>query len=589
MLRCEEGIELSLDCRDEDRCHEEQGGFCGSCGDGVVQLSLNEQCDDANTDDLDDCTTLCTIPRCGDGIQHNNEECDDGNNEPFDGCNPQCRPAVCGDLNFESPEECEDGCQQGLPGVCEPGIDDGDGCEFDCTISPCFDNDPLTGDNCPNFNCGNGVIEAGEECDDQNLNNFDGCSPTCRLPVCGDGILERPAGEQCDDGNNQNGDNCSSLCQLPSCGDGAINALEQCDDGNNSNGDACDNNCTFPSCGNGEAAPNELCLLGSTLDLQTRLALNVVLQDINGDGNLDLLNTNLDDLYVSLRLGDGGGFFSPPQLIGMNLPAMRSLFIADFDGDGLQDLAVGGEQDGLFISLRLGLPNVSFAPPLAEEHFGQVSFNLTGGAAGDIDGDGDDDAVCPGGIFLGGAAPLESTAPLSLNGAPVLLDVEQDGDLDILVGAFDGLQVLLNNGVGVFSFPIQLSAQPFGRLEIADLNQDTFSDVLSANSSGLIAMLGNGDGTFQAPVVSLVEGGTGAADTGDINGDGVLDAALVAESGVLLVYVGNGDGSFQAPASFLIDGLPQDVAVGDLDGDGFAEVVTADADFGTMTLFRKGF
>jgi cysteine-rich repeat protein len=61
--------------------------------------------------------------------------------------------------------------------------------------------------------CGNGVIEAGEQCDDGNTANGDGCSSTCAIePVCGNGIVQ--AGEECDDGNTTSGDGCSSTCQL---------------------------------------------------------------------------------------------------------------------------------------------------------------------------------------------------------------------------------------------------------------------------------------------------------------------------------------------------------------------------------------
>ena len=67
-------------------------------------------------------------------------------------------------------------------------------------------------------------------------------------PCCGDGHLD--AGEQCDDGNTSNGDGCSATCTTeapppppPSCGDGHVDAGEQCDDGNTANGDGCSSTC----------------------------------------------------------------------------------------------------------------------------------------------------------------------------------------------------------------------------------------------------------------------------------------------------------------------------------------------------------
>ena len=58
--------------------------------------------------------------------------------------------------------------------------------------------------------CGDGVVSGGEECDDGNNIDGDGCQGNCQNPVCGDGILD--AGEECDDGNVVDGDKCSATC-----------------------------------------------------------------------------------------------------------------------------------------------------------------------------------------------------------------------------------------------------------------------------------------------------------------------------------------------------------------------------------------
>ncbi|MFC1608550.1 SdrD B-like domain-containing protein [Patescibacteria group bacterium] len=64
-------------------------------------------------------------------------------------------------------------------------------------------------------------------------------------PFCGDGNVD--AGEQCDDGNNANGDGCSVTCTIekttPYCGDGNVDESEKCDDGNNVDGDGCSATC----------------------------------------------------------------------------------------------------------------------------------------------------------------------------------------------------------------------------------------------------------------------------------------------------------------------------------------------------------
>jgi cysteine-rich repeat protein len=62
-------------------------------------------------------------------------------------------------------------------------------------------------------NCGNGSLDAGEECDDGNTTSGDGCSNLCvNESLCGNGSVD--GGEQCDDGNLVNGDGCSDLCTV---------------------------------------------------------------------------------------------------------------------------------------------------------------------------------------------------------------------------------------------------------------------------------------------------------------------------------------------------------------------------------------
>ena len=60
--------------------------------------------------------------------------------------------------------------------------------------------------------CGDGTTDPGEECDDGNISNNDGCSSNCLIEFCGDGIRQSNLGEECDDGNNTDGDGCSATC-----------------------------------------------------------------------------------------------------------------------------------------------------------------------------------------------------------------------------------------------------------------------------------------------------------------------------------------------------------------------------------------
>ncbi|MEZ4380841.1 MAG: DUF4215 domain-containing protein [Nannocystaceae bacterium] len=97
--------------------------------------------------------------------------------------------------------------------------------------------------------CGDGVVEGDEACDDGDADNTDACLDTCVAARCGDGYVG--PGEACDDGNQVDDDACSNSCALASCGDGVVQGAEACDDGNADDTDACLSTCVAASCGDG--------------------------------------------------------------------------------------------------------------------------------------------------------------------------------------------------------------------------------------------------------------------------------------------------------------------------------------------------
>ena len=143
---------------------------------------------------------------------------DTSTGEPTTGPGP-----ACGDGTVDAGEDCDD------------GADNAD--DASCTSA------------CKMAACGDGQVQAGVEgCDDGNQVDDDACSDACALASCGDGEVQ--AGEACDDGNQSLTDECLSTCVLASCGDGALQAgVELCDDGNPDEADACLNSCVPAKCG----------------------------------------------------------------------------------------------------------------------------------------------------------------------------------------------------------------------------------------------------------------------------------------------------------------------------------------------------
>ncbi|MCA9710887.1 MAG: DUF4215 domain-containing protein, partial [Myxococcales bacterium] len=101
--------------------------------------------------------------------------------------------------------------------------------------------------------CGNGVVEGDEQCDDGMANADDAaCTTTCTAATCGDGLVWADM-EECDDANAVDDDECGNDCQIPGfCGDGEVEGDEQCDDGDaNARDGACKPDCTAATCGDG--------------------------------------------------------------------------------------------------------------------------------------------------------------------------------------------------------------------------------------------------------------------------------------------------------------------------------------------------
>ena len=81
--------------------------------------------------------------------------------------------------------------------------------------------------------CGDGVVEGAEQCDDGNKADGDYCAADCSSITgsCGDNAMQ--PNEACDDGNTAAGDYCAADCGsvTGACGDGVVQLSETCDDG----------------------------------------------------------------------------------------------------------------------------------------------------------------------------------------------------------------------------------------------------------------------------------------------------------------------------------------------------------------------
>ncbi len=191
------------------------------------------------------------------------------------------------------------------------------------------------------------------------------------------------------------------------------------------------------------------------------------------------------------------------------------------------------------------------------------------------------------------AYPVGSTADRSYSG--VLVDMDRDGDLDIVVSNDepDPKLVHLNDGHGRFEV-----GSTFGRpdwstrhVEVADLNGDALPDVVLANRSGgesgwSYICFGVEGGRFAEECVGFALGSSTTITAADFNDDGALDLVVPhRDGGQSFVYLNDGRGNFEDRRPF----GPPDAAIrsavaADLDEDGTLDLVVIDERTGPAIL-----
>lgn len=206
-------------------------------------------------------------------------------------------------------------------------------------------------------------------------------------------------------------------------------------------------------------------------------------------------------------------------------------------------------------------------------------------ALGDVDGDGDLDAVTAnnganGVWFNNGAGTFTASTQLlgNQNSQDVALgDLNGNGYLDIFVANSDGgNRIWLNDGNGNFTAtgPALGTAASYA-VALADLDGDADLDAFVANNGdGNQVWLNDGDGNFTDSGQVLGSANSYGVALADLDGDDDLDA-FVANNGGDVVWLNDGDGNFSENSPALGNAWSYAVALNDLDGDDDVDAFTA--------------
>ena len=366
---------------------------------------------------------------------------------------------------------------------------------------------------------------------------------------------------------------------------------------------------------------------------------DIVAADFNGDGKVDLAVANSGGANISILLGNGDGTFEPAVSYDAGAPNPAFLAKGDFNNDGKTDLVA--ENSAGIVSILLGNGDGSFqAPKTLTLSFGPIvvaDFNLDGLSDLAIGGTSVN-------IFLGngdGSFRQPTQASSSGTGLLATADFNHDGKPDLLASAAT-IDVLLGKGDGSFQQGANVTVQEIASarttlvsaIVAVDINQDGLADVIvSADgfnpicSSGVCVagvtdekiscFLQNSDGSFQSEQIIaeahlvivnhkfpnvrgyLISG----LLLGDVNGDGIPDVAYrkshflngFPESASLEARLGRGNGTFSPEITLSVDPGTLERLAGtlaklvDLNGDQLADVASFGSSDNIVVLMNESF
>lgn len=293
-----------------------------------------------------------------------------------------------------------------------------------------------------------------------------------------------------------------------------------------------------------------------TPGLQTGVAL--VVGDFNVDGIPDLAftngsNNNVASDSVTVLLGKGDGTFTTASTPTVG-SGPYSITEADFNGDGIPDLATANLEDTT-VTVLLGKGDGTFTTA-STISIGSSGYELDGIASGDFNGDGIQDLVT---VNTG----------------------------------YDTLTVLLGNGDGTFQTGVTYNTgeNPLS-VAVGDFNGDGILDLATANEydGSVSILLGKGDGSFEGAVAYGVGYYPVSVVTGDFNADGDSDLAVVnGGDNTVSVLLGKGDGTFASALSLPVGNSPKPLVAIDFTGDGLPDLAVVNEGDLTVSVLMNQF
>jgi hypothetical protein len=372
-----------------------------------------------------------------------------------------------------------------------------------------------------------------------------------------------------------------------------------------------------------QTSPGSFTFGSNSLLLGLDNPLFVAIGDLNGDGAQDIVAANKagDSLSIFFQTSPGQFTFDPDDaLADLTLDGPVFVAIGDLDGDGDMDLISANQYSEnltIFFQTTPGSftfdPNGALSEPVLDDPVSVALFDLD--ADGDLDlvtanlGDADE---------IGNLTTFFQTSPgqYTANPSGPITDPILDSPRSVAIGDFDGdgepdfvsanedndnLTVFLHasraqytvDGNGPLGDPsMDTTWDPI----IGDFDGDGDLDLATTNreSNNITPFLQTSPGQFElsldGPLTDPNMERPNALVTGDLDGDGDLDiASSNAFTNNLLVFFQTSPGDFTSAPLSLEDNVvnPRDLACGDLNADGLLDLVSANYDGNSLTIFLQ--
>jgi len=355
----------------------------------------------------------------------------------------------------------------------------------------------------------------------------------------------------------------------------------------------------------------------------------VAVADFNGDGRPDIAAINGGANTVSVLVNTTPAGATPTftttngYLTGAGPGAVA---VGDFNGDGRPDIAVANAASNTVSVLLNVTPFGAAIPTFLGQYLFVAGANPAALAVADFDGDGRDDIAVSGSplAVLLNVTPVWTgvplfTAPITVStaayrGSLAVADFNADGRPDIATSDstavsatptyVNSIRVWSNTTTGgaltfaqtaAYNSPVLTTTSVFA-LAAGELNGDGRADLAVTDGNNTVTILTNatGYGTF-APAFSVVSSAnfgaavTGPALVGDFDGDGRADLAAAVAGNRVSVLVNNTPTttsvvSFGAAQSFAVGSGPVAVTTADFNGDGRPEIAAANGNVSSVSV-----